>query len=394
MEAFDRTWDQLTSSERRARLIEISKVFLTLGTIAFGGPAAHIAMMSKEIVEKRKWISRQRFLDLLGSVNLIPGPNSTELAIHLGFHRGRWAGLVLAGSCFILPAMLIVLILAFLYVKYEHMPQLSWLLYGIKPVILAIVLQALWNLGLSAIRTKTSIAIVLAVIILTMAGFHELVLLVLAGSISMIIGNWQKVKNNTHTLSAPLLAFSLGSAIEPKIAGATSQLFWIFLKIGSILYGSGYVLLAFLQKDFVDRLGVLSSQQLLDAVAIGQFTPGPVFTTATFIGYLISGVPGALMGTLGIFLPSFVFVAVLTFWMDKLRTNPWVASFIDGVTVASLALMAMVSLKLGVAAVIDIPTAILLICGLVTVFRFKLNSAWLVLAGGLIGLGRYLWITL
>lgn len=389
----ERVWSQLSSTEQRDRLIEIIKVFLTLGTIGFGGPAAHIAMMNKEIVEKRKWVSREKFLDLLGSVNLIPGPNSTELAIHLGFQRGRWAGLVLAGSCFILPAMLIVLILAFLYVKYENMPQIAWLLYGIKPVILAIVLQALWNLSLSAVRSKTAIGIVIGVIGFTFAGFHELLLLVLAGSISMLIANRQKVKDNAHTLSAPLLAYSLSLIPAPKLM-PSMQLFWIFLKIGSVLYGSGYVLLAFLQKDFVDRWGVISSQQLLDAVAIGQFTPGPVFTTATFIGYLISGLPGALLGTLAIFLPSFLFVAVLTFWMDKLRTSPWIASFIDGVTVASLALMAVVSLKLGAASVIDVPTAVILMIGLLVIIRYNVNSAWLVIAGGLIGLGRYMWITL
>lgn len=385
-------WTRLSKPEQRARLIEIAIVFLTLGTIAFGGPAAHIAMMNQEIVEKRKWLSRQKFLDLLGATNLIPGPNSTELAIHIGYQRAGWLGLVLAGSCFILPAMVIVLILAILYTKYEMVPGLAWILYGIKPVILAIVLQALWNLAAASLRSKTLCAVAISAAVLALIGLHELALLLIAGIVCMILANGRKLRNTSHSLIAPAF-FSALLPVVKSFAPAT-KLFWIFLKIGAVLYGSGYVLLAFLQKDFVDRWGIITSQQLLDAVAIGQFTPGPVFTTATFIGYLVAGIPGAIAGTVAIFLPAFLFVAVLTFWMDRLRQSPWVASFIDGVTAASLALMAIVSGKLGLAAVVDISTALILLASLFVVFRFKINSAWLVAAGGLLGLLRYLFFTL
>ncbi len=385
-------WTRLSKPEQRARLIEIAIVFLTLGTIAFGGPAAHIAMMNQEIVEKRKWLSRQKFLELLGATNLIPGPNSTELAIHIGYQRAGWLGLVLAGSCFILPAMVIVLILAILYTKYEMVPGLAWILYGIKPVILAIVLQALWNLAAASLRSKTLWAVAISAAVLALIGLHELALLLIAGIVCMILANGRKLRNTSHSLIAPAF-FSALLPVAKSFAPAT-KLFWIFLKIGAVLYGSGYVLLAFLQKDFVDRWGIITSQQLLDAVAIGQFTPGPVFTTATFIGYLVAGIPGAIAGTVSIFLPAFLFVAVLTFWMDRLRQSPWVASFIDGVTAASLALMAIVSGKLGLAAVVDISTALILLASLFVVFRFKINSAWLVAAGGLLGLLRYLFFTL
>ncbi len=377
----------LSKEDQKNRLKEISAVFFKLGTTAFGGPAAHIAMMDDEIVKKRKWLEKDKFLDLLGATNLIPGPNSTELAIHLGYERGGWLGLILAGTCFIVPAMLIVLVFAMMYVKYGSLPEVSNILYGIKPVIIAIVLQALIRLGQSAIKNKTLGFIGMAVIALSFLGMNEILLLAIAGISMMLISNVKKFKNNKLFSFAPIL-LPFG-ALAPNLIQAKSMsivsIFLTFLKIGSVLYGSGYVLLAFLEADFVERLGILTSQQILDAVAVGQFTPGPVFTTATFIGYLIQGIPGAILATIGIFLPAFVLVGLLNPIIPKLRSSKLIASVLDGVNVASWGLMAVVSLKLGISAVVDIPTTLLALASLVVVFKFKINSAWLVLSGGTIG---------
>lgn len=377
----------LSKEDQGNRLKEIAAVFLKLGTTAFGGPAAHIAMMDDEIVKKRKWVEKDKFLDLLGATNLIPGPNSTELAIHLGYERGGWLGLVIAGTCFIVPAMLIVLVFAMMYAAYGTLPEVSNILYGIKPVIIAIVLQALIRLGQTAIKTKTLGIIGIAVIILSFIGINEIVLLALAG-ITMVLINKAKSFKSTDALSIAPFMLPFGILLPQQLQGKTmslTSLFLTFLKIGSVLYGSGYVLLAFLEADFVERLHILTSQQILDAVAVGQFTPGPVFTTATFIGYLINGTPGAILATIGIFLPAFVLVGILNPIVPKLRSSKLVSGILDGVNVASWGLMAVVSWKLGVSAVIDIPTALLAAASLVIVFKFKINSAWLVLSGGLIG---------
>lgn len=377
----------LSKEDQKNRLKEISAVFFKLGTTAFGGPAAHIAMMDDEIVKKRKWLEKDKFLDLLGATNLIPGPNSTELAIHLGYERGGWLGLILAGTCFIVPAMLIVLVFAMMYVKYGSLPEVSNILYGIKPVIIAIVLQALIRLGQSAIKNKTLGVIGVAVITLSFLGMNEILLLAIAGISMMLISNVKKFNNNKLFSFAPIL-LPFG-ALAPNLIQVKSMsivsIFLTFLKIGSVLYGSGYVLLAFLEADFVERLGILTSQQILDAVAVGQFTPGPVFTTATFIGYLIQGTPGAILATIGIFLPAFVLVGLLNPIIPKLRSSKLIASVLDGVNVASWGLMAVVSWKLGISAVVDIPTTLLALASLVVVFKFKINSAWLVLSGGTIG---------
>jgi chromate transporter len=377
----------LTKEEQKKRIKEIAAVFLKLGTTAFGGPAAHIAMMDDEIVKKRKWIEKDKFLDLLGATNLIPGPNSTELAIHLGYERGGWLGLILAGVCFILPAMLIVLGFAVMYVRYGSLPEISNILYGIKPVIIAIVLQALIRLGQTAIKNKTLGIIGSLVIILSFLGVNEILLLVMAGVSILVITNISN-RNSSALSFSPILLPIMGFIPQQiQIKGLSlGSLFLNFLKIGSVLYGSGYVLLAFLEADFVERLNVITSQQLLDAVAVGQFTPGPVFTTATFIGYLIHGTPGAILSTIAIFLPSFVLVGLLNPIIPKLRSSKVISNILDAVNVASWGLMAVVSWKLGLSAIIDIPTALLAIISLIIVFKYKINSAWIVLFGAVAGL--------
>ncbi len=366
---------------------EVTRLFLRLGFTAFGGPAAHIAMMHDEVVTRRKWITDQHFLDLVGATNLIPGPNSTEMAIHLGHVRAGWRGLIVAGVCFILPAVLIVLALAWLYVEYGTTPQGAALMYGIKPVIIAIVVQALYRLVPAALKSPILIAIGVAVLTLYLFGLNELLLLFGGALLYVAI---QAARRFPQAAAVWLPLATLKGAWLPQLAGSEaislSRLFLIFLKIGALLYGSGYVLLAFLRNDLVVNAGWLTEQQLLDAVAIGQFTPGPVFTTATFIGYVLADIPGAVVATVGIFLPSFCFVALLARIVSHLRKSPWTAAFLDGVNVAALGLMAGVTWQLGRAAIIDIPTAILALVAGVLLFRFHINSAWLVLAGGIVGL--------
>lgn len=377
----------LNPLQKRQRLFELAAVFLRLGTIAFGGPAAHIAMMDDEVVKRRQWMNRETLLDLLGVTNLIPGPNSTELAIHIGYERGGWKGLFVAGTCFILPAMLIVWILAAIYARYQTVPQVEWLLYGIKPVIIAIVLQAVWQLGKKAAKDVPTIIAGIVAIAAYFAGLNEILLLVVVGIAVMLVKNWQRRGN---FFGAFILPLSGTLAQVSSVATTTASVTWVnvflfFLKIGSVLYGSGYVLLAFLQRDLVENNNWLTSQQLLDAIAIGQFTPGPVFTTATFIGYLLAGNAGAIAGTIGIFLPAFVFVWLVNPWVPKIRSSPWTSGFLDGVNVASLGLMAGVTWTLGRAALIDWLTVIVAVGSAIAVFRFKVNSAWLVLAGAIIG---------
>jgi chromate transporter len=385
----------LPRQQQQQRLRELAKVFLRLGAIAFGGPAAHIAMMDREVVHRRQWMSREKLLDLLGITNLIPGPNSTELAIHIGYERAGWRGLVTAGSCFVLPAMLLVWGLAALYDRYQAFPQVEWLLYGIKPAIVAIVLQALWNLGKKAAKDVPTIVAGLAAIAGYLVGGNEIALLLVLGIAVMLVKRWQ---DRGHTAAALLLPFSgilaqVGSPTTavPSVSGV--KVFLFFLKIGCVLYGSGYVLLAFLQRELVERHQWLTSQQLLDAIAIGQFTPGPVFTTATFIGYLLAGNIGAIAGTIGIFLPAFVLVWVVNPWVPKLRQSPWASGFLDGVNAASLGLMAGVTYTLGRTALVDGLTLSVAILSAIALLRFNLNSVWLVLAGGMVGLASHLIVT-
>jgi chromate transporter len=366
-------------------LVEVIKLFLRLGVTAYGGPAAHIAMMHDEVVKRRKWLSEQEFLDLLGATNLIPGPNSTEMVIHISFVRAGWPGLILGGLCFILPAMASVLVLAWAYVRFGTTPASGWLLYGVKPVVIAIIVQALWSLGQKAIKGYLTAIIGLAALALYFLSFNEILLLIGGGVIVLVLQNWRRLKQaNALWALAPLLNIGL-----PGLATAPFnlwQMFLIFLKIGAVLYGSGYVLLAFLRADFVTRLGWLTDQQLVDAIAIGQVTPGPVFTTATFIGYLLGGVSGGLLATLGIFLPSFIFVALSNPLVPRLRNSAWAGGFLDGVNAASLGLMAAVTWQLGQASLIDPLTILLAIIAAVLIFRFKLNSTYLLLGGAVIGL--------
>ncbi len=379
---------ELSPKQRRRRLRSLMVVFFRLGTVAFGGPAAHVAMMDDEVVKRRRWMSRENLLDLIGVTNLLPGPNSTELAIHIGYERAGWRGLLIAGSSFILPAMLMVWALAALYVRYQTVPQVEWLLYGIKPVIIAVVLQALWKLGKKAAKdTPTTVAGIVA-IALYFSGLNEILLLLLIGLAVMLVKNWSRRGTPMGMWLLPfsgVLAQSTGPAATAISVGWAS-VFLFFLKIGCVLYGSGYVLLAFLQRDLVEKNHWLTSQQLLDAIAIGQLTPGPVLTTATFVGYLVAGHAGALAGTVGIFLPAFLLVGLVNPWVPKLRQSPWASGFLDGVNAASLGLMGGVTYSLARAALVDGWTMGLMGLGAIALFRFQINSAWLVLAGGAAGL--------
>ncbi|MBI4636290.1 MAG: chromate efflux transporter [Candidatus Rokubacteria bacterium] len=373
-----------------AALREVVGLFLKLGFIGFGGPAAHVALMRDEVVRRRKWVSEEGFLDLLGMTNLIPGPNSTEMAIHLGYVRAGWPGLVAAGACFIAPAMLIVLALAWAYVRYGAQPQVAWLLYGIKPVIIAIVVQATWALLRAAVKSSLLAVVGAAVLGLSLIGANEIALLFGGGLAMMLAGSVRR--GWAGAAGAPLLMLlgGPGPAWALAAGGAASAslgtLFLTFLKIGAVLYGSGYVLLAFVRNDFVHRLGWLTDRQLLDAIAIGQFTPGPVLTTATFIGYVIGSWPGAVLATVGIFLPSFVFVAASHPLIPKIRASRLTAGFLDGVNVAALGLMAAVTWELARAAIVDGLTAVLALLAAVLLIRFRANSVWLILGGGAMGI--------
>jgi chromate transporter len=366
------------------RVTEVAALFLKLGITAFGGPAAHIAMMHDETVKRRNWLSDQEFLDLVGATNLIPGPNSTEMAIHIGFLRAGWRGLITGGVCFIVPAMLIVLLLGWVYVRFGATPQGEWLLYGIKPVIIAIIAQALWGMGQKAVKGPLTAAVAVLVVVLYFLGINELALLFAGGLMVMLGMNYRRLKRGG--LGGVILPISGVSVLsQVAVAFSFSSLFLVFLKIGAVLYGSGYVLLAFLRADFVVRLGWLTDQQLLDAIAIGQVTPGPVFTTATFIGYVLGGIPGSLLATLGIFLPSFIFVAISNPLIPRMRKSAWVSGLLDGVNAASLGLMAAVTWQLGRASLTDFLTILVALVSIALLIWFKVNSTWLIIGGGVVG---------
>ncbi len=369
------------------RLAELAALFLRLGTTAFGGPAAHIAMMRDEVVLRRQWMSDEEFLDLLGATNLIPGPNSTEMAIHLGHRRAGWPGLVVAGACFILPAAAITLVLAWAYVRFGARPDAAWLLYGVKPVVIAVVAQAVAGLAPVAARTRPLQVLALAVALAAALGANEFLLLLLAGAAAVALAGARRGTSVAAGLVAPVASLAAGAAAPALAPGPVElgALFWAFAKIGSVLFGSGYVLLAFLRAELVERLGWLDPGQLVDAIAIGQLTPGPVFTTATFVGYLLAGNAGALAATCGIFLPAFVFVAASAPLVPRLRRSWVAAAVLDGVNVASLALMAVVTLQLVRTAVVDVPTALLALASLVVLLRWKVNTTWLILGGALAG---------
>ncbi|MHB8645296.1 MAG: chromate efflux transporter [Thermomicrobiales bacterium] len=373
-------------------LREVAALMFRLGWTAFGGPAAHIAMLRGEVVKRRRWMTEQRFLDIIGAANLVPGPTSTQTVMHSGYARAGWPGLFVGGTLFILPAAFLVLVFAWLYVRYGTTTGGVWLLYGIKPVIIAVVVQALWGLGRTAVKNLLLGAVGGAVFAGYLLGLNVILLLFGAAIFIMLIENARRIgtlRRAAHTI-VPLPALKtaalFGVAAGATVAYSPLRLFLTFLKIGSVLYGSGYVLLAFLRNDFVNHLGWLTNQQLLDAVAVGQFTPGPVFTTATFIGYLVGGFQGAVVATLGIFLPAFVFVALSVPILPHLRKSPWTAAALDGVNVAAVGLMAGVAWELGRAAVGDWFTALLALVTAFLLIRFRVNSVWLVLGGGVAGI--------
>jgi chromate transporter len=365
----------------RTSLWELAGLFLRLGATTFGGPAAHVAVMDEAVVRRRRWLTEARFLDLLGATNLIPGPNSTELAMHIGWERRRGAGLVVAGAAFIAPAALITAALGRAYVRYGALPTARWLLYGVKPVMVAVVAQALWGLAPKAAPTAGRRALGVAAMGAVAAGAHELAVLLASGLVTAL---GARDEGDTTGLRQwlPLAPVAAGGAAS---AVSLPGIFGVFLKIGTVLFGSGYVLVAFLRADLVTRLRWMTEAQLLDAVAVGQVTPGPVFTTATFIGYVLAGAWGAVAATVGIFLPAFVFVALSGPLVPRLRASARAGAFLDGVNVASLALMAVVTAQLGRAALVDAPTVALAAVCLALLVRWRVNATWLMAGGAAVG---------
>ncbi len=362
-------------------LRDVAALFFRLGATAFGGPAASIAMMRDEVVRRRGWLTEPQFLDLLGASNLSPGPTATKLAMYIGQRRAGWIGLVVAGVGFVFPATLIVLGLAWAYVEYGSTPAAEWLLYGIKPVIIPLILVALWQLGRHAVKTITHGLIWIVVALLYLANLNPLVLLIAGGVIAMLVQNAARLRQ-AHLMIVPLGALAARSTAEFSL----TQLFLLFLKIGAVMYGSGYVLFAFLHADLVDQRGWLSEGQLIDAIAIGQMTPGPLSTTATFIGYLLGGVPGALLATVGIYLPAFLITALSYPLIPRLRHSPWAGSLLDGINVAALGLMAAVTWNLARAAY---PDAFAILTGLIAaalMLRYNMSSVGLVVFGAGMGL--------
>ena len=389
-----------TSGAQRGSLTELALFFLRLGTTAFGGPAAHIAIMEDELVRRRKWLSREKFLDLLGASNLIPGPSSSELAIHIGYLRAGWMGLVVGGVCFILPAAILVACIAWAYLRFGHLPAVAGLLYGVKPVVVAVILQALCGLGRTAVKSTLLAAAGVICVALSFLGANPLLILAGAGAIIACAHAFFPERRQNRAVG-PGAFLLLRRSVRLKVArlfpvvgaGAATTLmpgmwalFLVFLKIGSVVFGSGYVLLAFLRTDLVLHRAWITDAQLVDAVAIGQVTPGPVFTTATFIGYLLRGPAGAVVATVGIFLPAFILVAISGPLIPYIRRSATAGAFLDGVNVASLALMAAVSYQLGRAAIVDWLTVGLAIASAILLLRFRINSAWLVLGGSLVGI--------
>jgi chromate transporter len=391
------------SSEPTRLLLELAGVFLKLGCTAFGGPAAHAAMMEQEFVRKRAWFSHEQFLDMLGTVNLLPGPTSTEMAILIGYRRAGWLGLVLAGACFILPATMLVTGIAWGYQRFGALPNVTGILYGIKPVIIAILAQALWNLGRVAVTTCWLALVGLAALTLNLLGANPFLILLGAGALAAIVRALVKLrKTGLVACLAPFFGFGSGLTSLPSVAAlgapvssavpfSLGSLFFFFFKVGAFLFGSGYLLLAFVRADLVEHWHWLTERQLLDAIAVGQFTPGPILTTATFIGFLLGGLSGAIVATIGIFLPAFLIVAVSGPLVPRLRQWPIANTFLDAVIVASLALMLVITGRLAFEAITDWITLALTLISSFFLLRYRLNSAWLVLAGASLGLLVSLW---
>jgi chromate transporter len=372
-------------------IFEIAVVFARIGITAFGGPAAHIAMMEMEIVRRRAWISQEEFLDLLSATNLIPGPNSTEMAIHIGRRMAGWRGLVVAGASFIGPAFLIVWAISWFYMSFRSLPSFQSIFIGVKPVVLAVVAQAIWSLSKTAIRDRVlSLFAALALTLYLVFG-NELLILLLIAILNLLVRLKLKVPRGKSLIiiwAGSIFLYpwtqALAQAME-KNKVAIEDLFGYFLKVGSVLFGSGYVLIAFLQNDLVDGSHWVTKQQLVDAIAVGQFTPGPVFTTATFIGYVIAGHKGAVVATIGIFLPAFLFVGLSAPFIPALRRSAWTAPILDGLNIASLSLMAGAALILAKGTINSVYGALVFGLSLILLVRFKINSAWLILIAGLLG---------
>lgn len=372
-------------------LSEIALVFAKMGATAFGGPAAHIAMMEEEVVRRRKWLTREEFLDLLGATHLIPGPNSTEMAIHIGYKMGAWKGLIVAGLTFIVPAFLLVWSLGWFYVKYGMLPAFQSIFLGVKPVILAVIGQALWSLAGAAVKDWILGALAVLALALSFVLENEILILVLIACVNLLL-RWKPKPPASQSLIAGLLGSMifyptarLWAQASLPVQAVTESLFLYFVKVGSVLFGSGYVLIAFLQNDLVNNYQWISQQQLIDAVTVGQFTPGPVFTTATFIGYLVSGHEGAVMATIGIFAPAFFFVAISAPFISALRKSRWTATLLDGLNVASLGLMGAAVVMLAKESVQSMYGSVVFGLSLVLLMRFKINSAWLIVIAGLLG---------
>ncbi|MCP1994336.1 chromate efflux transporter [Flavobacterium sp. HSC-61S13] len=362
---------------------EIAKLFIKLGCIGFGGPAAHIAMMQQEVVVKRKWMNEQHFLDLLGATNLIPGPNSTEMAIHIGYDKGGWKGLIVAGICFILPAVFITIILAWLYGKYGQLPEMEPFIYGIKPAIIAVIIGAVYPLAKKSIKSTYLASIGIAVLVLSLFNINEIYLMFGAGFLTLGLYYIKHRKINTIQSITPLLFLQI---THSSILWETNiRLFWIFLKIGAILYGSGYVLFAFLDTELVTA-GLLTRQQLVDSIAVGQFTPGPVFSSVTFIGYQINGFSGAIISTIAIFLPSFFLVALLNPLIKILRKSKGFSVFLDAVNVASVAIIIAICFNMSKEVITNWRGISIAIVSAFVVIKFRqVNSAFIVIGAVIMG---------
>jgi chromate transporter len=377
-------------------LAEVARLFLKLGALAFGGPAAHVGLMEDEVVSRRKWMSREHFLDLVGATNLIPGPNSTEMTMHIGFERAGWKGLMVAGSSFILPAVLITGILAWFYVQYGAVPQMEPVLAGMKPAVIAVIGSAVWRLGKKAIKNVRSFVLAAILVAAVIFGADEIQVLFIGGIGGML---WFRAANKEQKPSTPcllpiaLLEKSATPAAGAGVVGLAGVSVWklglFFLKVGAILYGSGYVLVAFIEGGLVEQYGWISRDQLLDAIAIGQFTPGPVLCTATFIGYVIAGAKGAVVATLGIFLPSYFFVLLFNPLIPRLRQWVWTSAFLDAVNVAAIALMAAVVCTLSFTVLTTWQAWTIALGAILALVRFRISPVWIIPAGGMLGFLLY-----
>jgi chromate transporter len=375
----------MSAPNRKSSLGEVLRLFLRLGLTAFGGPAAHIGLMEREAVERRQWMSRAHFLDLVGACNLLPGPSSTQMAMTLGYSRAGWAGLTVAGACFILPASLATLALAWAYARFGSLPQAQGLLYGAKPVMVAIIVQAIWDLGRMAFRGWRLALAGLACFAAVLAGAPAILVLLASGGAGLGLALLARRRHSPPSAALGLVWLPAGLGGAASSAGLVPILF-VFLKLGVVVFGSGYVLVAFLKADLVDRLHWITESQLLDAITAGQITPGPVFATATFLGYLLRGWAGAAVATAAIFLPSFLMAALVGALAIHIRKSKLAAAFLDGVNAAAVALMAYVALSLGRATLVDGWTWALGLASVVLLVRYKVNATWLILAGAGLGI--------